>query len=483
MTSPPPSSFRFDGITSLSQVYDNWSTDSKIYLRNYRKCDFKWIALALHTCKYTKKYKILDDKYQQETMDIWVNDINSKWLHRDPILRMSLAQIFDSLNGLVYHIFCGLYDTKYMIDQDGDWMNWLRCVRHTLDLIRYRCYLLSCHEFSTNMLDLEEYVLNSVEMEEFSRVGVLDDTAYYSDDEKKKEVKKLKLAESVVIDIYRLFDAASIMNDNDSDDKNIEKTWTNRNFVFDINTMFHYVDTRLDVFEKEWLPLWLRQSKDLNEKFDLHVIRQHANMKLMEGEMIGTTRKEWQSELCMLPCHKELYMRKTTRERFKWSEIMGLFVGKKVKNEFPGTKREMFLPPALFRTESWLRVSTDFFFKSLSLNLTEGDIYQCLVTTEEENDKPVTTIFRVRVLERWMLIHQGEKIGFFDSFTRAFIMLRRRMIELGESPFVPNYYMIRMNRTLYLDNVQEVFYELPPPDSMVNLSQFDFLFVSSLPKT
>jgi len=293
----------------------------------------------------------------------------------------------------------------------------------------------------------------------------------------------LKLAESVVIDIYRLFDAASIMNDNDSDDKNIEKTWTNRNFVFDINTMFHYVDTRLDVFEKEWLPLWLRQSKDLNEKFDLHVIRQHANMKLMEGEMIGTTRKEWQSELCMLPCHKELYMRKTTRERFKWSEIMGLFVGKKVKNEFPGTKREMFLPPALFRTESWLRVSTDFFFKSLSLNLTEGDIYQCLVTTEEENDKPVTTIFRVRVLERWMLIHQGEKIGFFDSFTRAFIMLRRRMIELGESPFVPNYYMIRMNRTLYLDNVQEVFYELPPPDSMVNLSQFDFLFVSSLPKT
>jgi hypothetical protein len=102
----------------------------------------------------------------------------------------------------------------------------------------------------------------------------------------------------------------------------------------------------------------------------------------------------------------------------------------------------MLYPPLGIDRASWLRANTDALFKIFSAQLAEGDIYDTLYRSQEDailslNDPNECFIFRVRITGRWCLKHSfNQTINSYDSFTRAFIELRRIQIKNDVSPIL-----------------------------------------------
>jgi hypothetical protein len=457
-----------NAIRSLGEVYSNWQQDSDLLKGSIRICDIKWVSLAHYLVKFTKNYFYFDRQHCSETMAEWQPLIHEKFYRPLPILRMSLDHLFACLSGLEWYALCEMYDKR---PRDRGSPEWLERVKHTLELLRYRAYFFACHELSSSVLDIEDYTYTKKEMREIkaqrlaAETGVedVDCLGYFSDEEQRQQYskrQKLSSSNSEKNDILRRLDALE-GSVGTLDDRS---TMVNINYAFDMNTIFQRFDLSIRMYEHEFSKIPMGSEEVELSSF---MFRQHLNDRFKNLKNTTLLSKKWQFDLQCLSSQRLVYLRKAGKmeddgvssEQVIMNRLMGL-VEENVMHEMC----EYLTPPVGVDSDVWKKVQTDALFSVYSSILPDGDIYRWLFRTEEDvimENVAAHYIFRIRMSNKWCLHDHGTRT-LYTSFTKAFLVLRTRMLARNESP-----------------HIRKILHGNEPQKRMVlvtDLSQFDMQF-------
>ncbi len=413
----PPSLFDANANISLKGLYqDAWARQDANKHTSMRYCDLYWLALAMRADHDAYFAQYGNELVPEEI----INNMLPIWAHATkPILQMSLRETMDTLFGIEWYALCDWFVVPN-----------IPTLKRTVDLVRHRLYFLSTRASASSfILDMsgegyvEEETPNDATMKQ--NLIRLQDDEYFSDEDtrRRRRAKREAKQQSWVSRLGQVTAALLTQNKEEEGQQQLEEgtvapsqlkaterkcTWA---LAHDANCTLREIDLAIMEYEQESANITWHGSKEVR----VASFRRHLHILFCDYEQLIPKRKLWQHQALCLSSHRAIHHRKTGRAFASPSEILSAKLKNMININLPVSIDDMLADHATVPSAAWKRVNTDFlFWLASSVSIDKGDVWEFLTSQR--------IIRQQRLARKWIV----EDAHGFDSFTHAFIFLRKR---------------------------------------------------------
>lgn len=369
----------------LYTLYEEWEDNDKDIL--------KWIRIAYDSDEmetYSPNDRIL---LKQILLPIYYSET--------PLNSMSLSQFFDTMNGVMYYMFC-------QPDAKRD-RTWVETIKPLINNLRNRAYYYAVNQLPTSILDVVEFHLplyNTTTPE-----NIPDEEDYHSDSEKKTSCKQREDIKRKIMEM-KSRSLLDIMNCN--------------NFQYKCTT-FEYSNIMANYFRE--IDLELKKTyelhdvhfiRDLNIKtFDLTKLRKFLCDFFKNSPKIKEMTKKWIDYLNCKKCFAHsVSIRTNQSSKVNCSTVMTyMFAGDDISQILPSNIKEMM--------KMNNRLYSDCLLFSYSKQSSRGDFINALIRPKSIGG---VCINYISTTGEWEVKLPGDNMLFrFPSLCHGFYFIRSQM--------------------------------------------------------